>query len=313
MGGTVKTALIYPPLTDPTSGYHSLNYLDSYARAQGHRAADIIDANIEAFHHSYTPSAYEWLRRELARPPVTDLTGPDALMARANRLGLPEPDPQRLRRSIGVLQDPVLFYDYRHYQEAVEGVISWMDALGAVGFPGQFRAGFRLQPPPAVSIGSVAALTDEATLARLNKPFQPYYEDVLIPRLAAGGYDVIGISATYQWQLPFTLWLARLIRQACPGAFVITGGTEISDVWKCASRPEQVFQVLGDFDAIVVGEGRARTPRSSTRWPRAPCRPGTPTCGCTRSTAGSGSSRCATSGSATSRCRTSPACPGTST
>ncbi|MEK8104215.1 hypothetical protein NKG94_02010 [Micromonospora sp. M12] len=57
-------------------------------------------------------------------------------MARANQLGLPDPDPERLRRSIGVLQDPTLFYDYRHYQDAVEGVISWMDALGSVGFPG---------------------------------------------------------------------------------------------------------------------------------------------------------------------------------
>ncbi|MFG1743169.1 B12-binding domain-containing radical SAM protein [Micromonospora chalcea] len=257
MSGTVKAALVYPPLTDPTSGYHSLNYLDSYARAQGHRPAEIIDANIEAFHHSYTPSAYEWLRRELSRSSTDDLSGPDALMARANHLGLPDPDPERLRRSIGVLQDPNLFYDYRHYQDAVEGVISWMDALGAVGFPGQFRAGFRLQPPPMISIGSVAALTDEALLGRLNKPFQPYYEDVLIPRLAAGGHQVIGISATYQWQLPFALWIARLVRRACPGVFLVAGGTEISDVWKCASRPEYVFQVLADFDAIVVGEGES--------------------------------------------------------
>ena len=102
MSGTVKAALIYPPLTDPTSGYHSLNYLDSYARAQGHWPAEIIDANIEAFHHSYTPSAYEWLRRELSRLSTQDLSGPDALMARANQLGVPDPDPERLRRSIGL-------------------------------------------------------------------------------------------------------------------------------------------------------------------------------------------------------------------
>jgi hypothetical protein len=255
MSGTVKAALLYPPLTDPTSGYHSLNYLDSYARARGHLPADIIDVNIEAFHHSFTPSAYDWLVRELAAVSTGDLTGLTGRLAQAGRLGLPSPDPDLVRRSVQTLQDPALFYDYGHYQSAVEGVISWMDALGAVGLPGQFRAGFRLQAPPMMSIGSVAALTDESMLARLNKPFLPYYEDVLLPRLAAGGYDIIGISATYTWQLPFTLWLAKLIRRACPDALLIAGGTEISDIWKCAARPEYVFQVLDDFDAIVVGEG----------------------------------------------------------
>jgi anaerobic magnesium-protoporphyrin IX monomethyl ester cyclase len=257
MAGTVKAALLYPPLTDPTSGYHSLNYLDSYARAQGHRPADIIDVNIEAFHHSFTPAAYDWLVRELAATPAADLDGMNGKMARASLLGLPEPDPDQVRRSVRTLRDPELFYDYGHYQSAVEGVISWMDSLGAVGLPGQFKAGFRLQQPPMMSIGSVAALTDETLLARLNKPFLPYYEDVLLPRLAAGGYDVIGISATYTWQLPFTLWLAKLIRRVCPDALIIAGGTEISDIWKCAARPEHVFEVLADFDAIVVGEGES--------------------------------------------------------
>lgn len=57
----MRPALIYPPLTDPTCGYHSLCYLDSYARAQGHAAATIIDANIEAFHYSYADLSYDWL------------------------------------------------------------------------------------------------------------------------------------------------------------------------------------------------------------------------------------------------------------
>ncbi|WFE22194.1 radical SAM protein [Solwaraspora sp. WMMD937] len=268
MTSTVRAALIYPPLTDPTSGYHSLNYIDSYARAQGHAPADIIDANIEAFHYSYSPGGLAWLERELSAPGGG---GPDASgsgaalnglgraaldgLGRAARLGLADPDPDRVRRSVQVLQDPELFYDYGHYQDAVEGVIAWMDVLGTTGIPGQFRAGFRLQSPPALSIGSLAALTDHDLLARLNRPFQPYYTDVLLPRLAAGNYQVIGISTTYQWQLPFTLWLARLIKQTCPDAFLITGGTEISDLWKCATDRRHVFEILTDFDAIVVGEG----------------------------------------------------------
>jgi anaerobic magnesium-protoporphyrin IX monomethyl ester cyclase len=252
--GRVRAALIYPPLTDPTSGYHSLNYIDSYARAQGHAPADIIDANIEAFHHSYSPAGLDWLERELGTPPPSG-DAPEAVLVRAGRLGLPDPDPERLKRSVRTLQDPVLFYDYGHYQEAVEGVIEWMDLLGSTGFPGQFRSGFRLVPPPGIAVGSTAALTDEATLARVNRPFQAYYDDVLIPRLKAGRYDVVGLSTTYQWQLPFTLWLARLIRRALPDTFLVAGGTEISDVWKCARERDVVFQIFADLDAIVVGEG----------------------------------------------------------
>ncbi|MEK8104216.1 hypothetical protein NKG94_02015 [Micromonospora sp. M12] len=132
----------------------------------------------------------------------------------------------------------------------------------------------------------MAALTDEALLARLNRPFLPYYEDVLIPRLAAGGHQVIGISVTYQWQLPFALWIARLVRRACPDVFLIAGGTEISDVWKCASKPEYVFQVLADFDAIVVGRESAYTDiLDAVQTGTLPA--GHPTSGCTRSTAAS--------------------------
>jgi anaerobic magnesium-protoporphyrin IX monomethyl ester cyclase len=56
-----RAVLIYPPLTDPTSGYHSLSYLDSYARSRGYPPADMIDANIEAFHHSLSPAGVAWL------------------------------------------------------------------------------------------------------------------------------------------------------------------------------------------------------------------------------------------------------------
>jgi hypothetical protein len=216
----------------------------------------MIDANIEAFHYSYSPAGQSWLARELTRAPGPDPLGYyDELTWRAEALRIGDPDPGAVREAVAVLQDPGQFYLYDRYAWAVEQVIAWMNCLAATGYPGQFEDGFQLRMPPAMTIGSVAALTSEAALARLARPFQPYLEDVLIPQLVAGDYDVIGLNITYQWQLPYALWLARLIRRALPGVFLVAGGTEASDVWKYLRDKAQMFTLFDSLDAVVVGEG----------------------------------------------------------
>jgi anaerobic magnesium-protoporphyrin IX monomethyl ester cyclase len=252
----MRVALLYPPITDPTSGYHSLNYIDSYARSRGFPAADLFDVNIEAFHHTFSPAGVAWLDRCGRERP--DLPGGEPMpeaMIRARLLRTGDADPDAVRDAVRVLRDPELFYDYPRYCQAVNDVIAWMSYVGTAGFPGQFSGGFQLMATPGVAMGSVAALTDHDVLARYSRPFQAYYEDVLIPRLRAGGYDVVGVSIAYNWQLPFALWLMRLIRAALPGTFLIAGGTEVSDTWKYARDKSMFFQVFADCDALVVGEG----------------------------------------------------------
>jgi anaerobic magnesium-protoporphyrin IX monomethyl ester cyclase len=251
-----RVALLYPPITDPTSGYHSLSYLDSFARAQGHPPADLIDINIEAFHFSYGADGIDWMQQCLRSLDIGDgwpYQSEDTV--RAHLLRAAEPDPAAVRRAVTVLRDPSLFYDYGYYQQAVNDVTAWMNCLGATGFAGQFHNGFQARLPPAFAVGSRTALTDVRALARLSRPFQRYYDDVLVPRLRAGNYDIVGVNITYAWQLPFALWLSRLIRQCLPSAFVIAGGTEVSDVWKYALDKATVFEIFRDLDAIVVGEG----------------------------------------------------------
>lgn len=250
----MRPVLIYPPLTDPTCGYHSLCYLDSYARAQGRAAATIIDANIEAFHYSYTKTPYDWLIRQ-----ASDISAFAGRMspaaAAAIRLRAGQVSPEQTADAVRVLQDPVRFYDYAQYQHAVEVVTGWMNTLGAAGLPGQFHNGFEFQPYDRFNVSSVRDLTDEALLARLSNAFTPYYRQELIPRLIAGGYDVVGINVTFVSQLPFALWMARLIRRALPDVFLVAGGTEVADVCKYATDQSMVFQVFDVFDALVVGEG----------------------------------------------------------
>ncbi len=249
--GTGDVLLLYPPITDPTSPYHSLTYLDSYARSRGYPPAEIVDVNVEAFHYSYTPAGRSWLDRALA---AVRASGP---REEASLLQVRHPDTVAIGDAVTLLQDPGRFYDYTRYQQAVDEVQAWMNCLGAAGIPGQFRDGFQLGPLPRFMNGPVAAMTDRRALQRLSRPFQPYYEDVLLPRLRAGGYDVVGINITYCWQLPFALWLARLVRQCLPSAFLVAGGTEVASAWKYSLGRTAFAELFDDFDATVVGEGEA--------------------------------------------------------
>ena len=76
-------------------------------------------------------------------------------------------------------------------------------------------------------------MTDHRSAGTDQPPFEPYYEEVLLPRdPQPGGYDVVGINITYAWQLPFALWIGRLCAVGCPRAFLIAGGTEVASAWK---------------------------------------------------------------------------------
>jgi hypothetical protein len=247
----MRPVLIYPPLSDPTSGYHSLCYLDSYARSRGQAAATIVDANIEAFHHTYTPASYQWLTRH--RGSGAGVGSPD--LARAALLRAGDTSPEQVAGAVRTLQDGESFYDYPTYQHAVETVVGWMHTVGAAGLPGAFRDGFQFEAASGFNSSSVRDLTDERLLGLVNNPFAPYYEDELMPRLVAGCYDVVGINVTYESQLPFALWLARRIRRALPDAFLVAGGTEVADVWKYALDKKSVFQIFDALDALVIGEG----------------------------------------------------------
>ena len=249
--GAAEALLIYPPITDPTSPYHSLTYLDSYARSRGYRAAEILDVNVEAFHYSYTPAAASWLEATLAT------VRPRGPREEASLLQVGRPDAGAVRSAVELLQDPGRFYDYSQYQQAVDEVQAWMNCLGAAGIPGQFQGGFQFGPLPQFMGGPAARMADRQALERLSRPFKPYYDEVLLPRLRAGGYDVVGINITYCWQLPFALWLGHLVRRCLPSAFLIAGGTEVASAWKYSLDRATFTRLFDDFDATVVGEGEA--------------------------------------------------------
>lgn len=255
----MRIVLLYPPLTDPTSPYHSLTYLRSHASAQGFTDITIRDANIEAFHHSLRPERFAAVvaevraRRDrlLAANRLTD----EQSAHLAALLAVDLADRPALLDAIDVLRDPERFYDYEQYRRAIGRVQSWMTILSGLGSPGQFH-GFDFAGATGLNLSASKDLTDPAVLATVNAPYQAYYDQVLVPELL-GGVDLVGVNITYTAQLPFALGLARTLRRAAPDLPLVAGGTEVSDVWKYADRPETFDRVFAEYDATVVGEGES--------------------------------------------------------
>jgi hypothetical protein len=257
--GSPSALLLYPPLTDPTAPYHSLIYVASYARSRGFASVEVRDTNLEALDYCARPEVLgrmlrawgERRRRLSARP---SLTGAEQLeyshLVRAGAL-----EPESAARAIAVLRDPEAFYDYPRYRRAAWQVELWLRSLSCEAFPGQFPDGSFARLGALFNTSGVADLTDAGLLERVVGPFREYYREVLFPELLRRPYDLIGINVTYTSQLPYALWLVRELRRLLPGVFLVCGGTEVSDVWKYAARPDVFAQVFRGADACVVGEG----------------------------------------------------------
>jgi radical SAM superfamily enzyme YgiQ (UPF0313 family) len=253
-----KTLLAYPPITDPTSPYHSLVYLASFARARGFDAIQIRDTNVEALNYLAQPAVLRelldgWRRREAAFSQKTSLSGSEQVeyrqLLRSRLLG-----PESARDAIGTLRDPDRFYDYAAYHDAVRTILTWLGSLSLDAFPGQFDHGFDLNATPA-NLSSVDELSDPEVLERIVGPFKRYFDDVFLPFVRKERFEAVGLNVTYTSQLPYALWLARQIRRELPQAYVVCGGTEISDVWKYAVRRDRLGELFAGVDACIVGEG----------------------------------------------------------
>lgn len=255
---TVRGLLLYPPLMDPTAGYHSLTYLQTFVHARGHTGIQVKDCNIEGLCHLATPQHLHGLieraatlRSELGDRPF--LRGSDQITYYHAWLAQ-WLNPDEVMESLDRLRSPDAFYEPEQYRKAVQTFQYWVKCLSLNGFPGQFS---NLEVPTHgwLNLNRVEDLTSGELLERFSSSFEPYYQEVLLPQLRAGRYEVVGLNITYTAQLPFALYLARLLRQEFPGLFLIAGGTEVSDCYKYSRLSDHFRAVFDPFDAVVIGEG----------------------------------------------------------
>lgn len=212
----VTCALVYPPLSDPTCGYHSLSYLAAAVRERGRHEISVIDANIEAVrwcarapHVRGLQAGLEQRLHQFARAGCPDLR---AFLAYRDALVGTLVTPDEVESAVAVLRDPVRFWRAEEYRRAATTLERWLLLLATSGEPGMFRhfstANIELQSP--------VFLTDAAQLERLGAPFRSYFQESLIPKLAASSVDVVGIGVTYRPQLPFALYLVGSFEDRLP-------------------------------------------------------------------------------------------------
>ncbi|MGG1660864.1 B12-binding domain-containing radical SAM protein [Brevibacillus sp. NRS-1366] len=254
----MSTLLIYPPICDPTSGYHSLCYLETYARTCGFNDIDIVDTNIEAFLYTIRPEQFQSVRKHIENRYET-LKGKHLLngyeqLELQYAWRLRSLDFDNLPQAIDTLRSHEVFYDYSRYRLAVQLITSWMDALSLLAYPGQFN-GFNLSVSAFFNLQSSVDISSHEICEKITAPFEPYFRNVLLPRILESGYKTVGINVTYNFQLPFALTIGRMIRNTFPNIVVLYGGTEVSDVWKYLQDKSKFFSIFDSADACVIGEG----------------------------------------------------------
>jgi anaerobic magnesium-protoporphyrin IX monomethyl ester cyclase len=256
----VAYLLLSPPLTDPTTPYHSIPYLVGAARAAGYTDAACIDTNIEALNHLADPALVEALLGDMAAL-RRDLEGRGTLTNRQQlqyrsalkAVGL---TPASVADAIAVLQDPDRFYDHGAYRQATMVVNRWVELLGVTTVPGLVD-GFELAVWGSADLSSIDVLRSDAFLDAVEAPFASYLDGPFASELSARPWDVVGISVSYASQLPLALALLRRVRAALPDAVVVLGGTEIADDVKYLRQPTRLWELFDGADLLVVGEGES--------------------------------------------------------
>ncbi|HLI09450.1 MAG TPA: radical SAM protein [Ktedonobacteraceae bacterium] len=254
----VRYLLINLPLTDPTVPYHSISYLVGSTSSAGYTNFSCLDANIEALnylarkeHLASLLSYCEEIRTQLEKK--GRLTRWEQILYRY-ALGGVGLTPETASRAIEIMKAPERFYEYGTYRQAVMAIIRWLNLLSVQGFPGQFN-GFSLLPSSIGNLASIDDLTNPSYLNRLINPFSTYFNGPFTELLLSSPWNLVGLSVNYASQLPFAIFMSRLIRKHCPHSIICMGGTEISDDIKFMHDPTRIWELFPDCDALVVGEG----------------------------------------------------------
>ncbi|WP_424210950.1 B12-binding domain-containing radical SAM protein [Streptomyces sp. BI20] len=251
--------LVNPPITDPTSPYHSIPYLVGAAREAGHGVYGCVDANLDAFEYLADPARFgaaleraRALRAEVEARAGAPLRHDEIRYRQA--LAAEGLTAHSARDAIGVFKDPELFYHPPTYAQAVAVMSRWWELL-ALEMPVGVADGFSMRAKSTVNLCSTADLADPEVVAAVAGPFEEYFAREFLPRLRERSWAVVGLSVNYTSQLPVALRMARLVREALPETVIVFGGTETGDVVKYAADPAAPWRVFADADLIVPGEG----------------------------------------------------------
>lgn len=254
----VSYLLINPPMSDPTTPYHSIPYLVGPAREAGYGDYRCLDANLDALEYLTRPEQVDDLLQHaesviadvaLERRPTRrdEIRFRQALAARALSRDMPA-------AAIELLRDPERFYHYPSYASAVSVINRWLELL-ALRLPIGIMDGFRWHSKSEANLCSTKDLSDDAVIRSISAPFEPYLADEFTMCLRERPWDVVGLSVNYTSQLPVALRIADIVKKVRPDAVIVFGGTEVGDVVKYTRDKAALWRVFKNADLLVPGEG----------------------------------------------------------
>ncbi|MFO0555605.1 MAG: radical SAM protein [Polyangiaceae bacterium] len=251
----MHVALVYPPTCDPTAPFLAVPMLAGFLRSHGVTVTP-IDANLEAYDRLISQRGMEQTRARLvdrlakleAKPYLahTDQLAYAALFrARADADALPS----RVDEAKRTLQSEVTFFDRAAYAKATATIDAGLRVVSAAHTPlhvdfTAYRTPFGLLTPEDVARDASEELD----------PFHEYVAAELIPRLAAGKPDVVGLSVCFPGQLQPAFAFAAKIKRALPDVHLTAGGPGITQLL-IRLQGDRLARALGPFDSAVVYEG----------------------------------------------------------
>ncbi len=250
----IDALLLQPPPGDLTGPYPALAYLKSYAEGRGWKVR-IRDLGIEAL---YRQIAEENLHALLERA--------DRLRGQLESARFLNPEQQHLYvrvldatgvglkpdlidAAIRLFKDASSFYDYRAYSAARRTLDAFFRLLSAVHYPTTVTA----SEYPTVTFLKTMENVRAHGSSQYN-PYMDYYENVLIPEIAANPPAVIGVSMVFAAQSVQALVLGRLLKERFPEAHVTMGGAYLSQ-WVMQMEQPQFEALFSCADTVICGEG----------------------------------------------------------
>ena len=249
-----NTLLIYLPAADFTQPYPAIPYLTAYLRRRGETVTG-KDLNLEA--HEYILGK-EFLAkcRQKVNQRFTLLDKKSSLhfveqkeyLKCLDALGI-DPDTLEPGKYLPGFRDKERFFNFKEYQKNTRFLTQAFTLISAAYFPTRIDAAMYTTP---FFLSSRADITEQ--LDKDINPFIEYYEQKLVPLVAAQKPDLIGISVTYPGQVLQMFAAAHLIKKKFPGIHICAGGAFLCRL--VLNMPRKKMKILFEFlDSIILYEG----------------------------------------------------------
>jgi len=251
----MTVALVYPPTCDPTAPYLAVPMLTGFLRAKGVTVLP-IDANLEAFDALLEPAPLAAIAKRIEQGIAAldergTLTHEEQLryVALQRARGDARAVPHGIAEAKAILRDETRFFDERAYDSATRTIDAALRAISAAHHPLHLDFTAYRTPFGLLSQDEIQRMGEPT-----HDPFDAYVEGTLIPRLAASGATLVGLSVCFPGQLQPAYAFAWKIKRALPHVHLTAGGPGLTQMM-IRLRGNALAEALGPFDSAVVFEG----------------------------------------------------------